>query len=139
MGYEIVVHEKAAEELEAFRAYDRRLIVEAIEKQLSDQPTVPTRRRKCLLALTPQFEHVPPVWELRVGSFRVLTKPTERTSGDEANVKVVVLQCFDQSGNRSGTNPVGPRRAARKSRKQGAKSSHRGIAAGQRGIKISIS
>jgi hypothetical protein len=32
---------------------------------------VPPRRRKCLIDLTPTFEHELPVWELRVGAFRV--------------------------------------------------------------------
>ena len=71
MRYAIRVHELAATELEKLRVFDERMIVSAIEDQLSDQPTRPTRRRKCLTALTPTFEHVPPVWELRVGTFRV--------------------------------------------------------------------
>jgi mRNA-degrading endonuclease RelE of RelBE toxin-antitoxin system len=71
MPYEIVVHELAAEEVEGLRAYDQRRIVAEMEEQLSHQPAVVTRRRKCLAALTPSFEHVPPVWELRVGEFRV--------------------------------------------------------------------
>jgi hypothetical protein len=29
------------------------------------------RRRKCLIGLTPSFEHELPVWELRAGAFRV--------------------------------------------------------------------
>jgi mRNA-degrading endonuclease RelE of RelBE toxin-antitoxin system len=68
---EIVVHELAAEEVESLRAYDQRRIVAEIEEQLRHQPTVATRRRKCLAALTASFEHVAPVWELRVGDFRV--------------------------------------------------------------------
>ncbi len=53
------------------RVYDHRIVLSAIEEQLSHQPGVRTRRRKELLNLTPSFEHVPPVWELRVGEFRV--------------------------------------------------------------------
>jgi mRNA-degrading endonuclease RelE of RelBE toxin-antitoxin system len=71
MGYEIVVHELAVEELESLRAFDQRRILAEIREQLGDQPGVPTRRRKCLLDLTPSFEHELPVWELRVGTFRV--------------------------------------------------------------------
>jgi len=70
-AYEIQIHELAAEEIENLRAYDQRVVVDAIESHLSDQPLTPTRRRKCLESLTPRFEHVPPIWELRVGSFRV--------------------------------------------------------------------
>lgn len=71
MPYEILIHELAAEELEQTRAYDQRRIVDDIEQQLSHEPTVPTRRRKCLENLVPSFEHEPPVWQLRVGDFRV--------------------------------------------------------------------
>jgi mRNA-degrading endonuclease RelE of RelBE toxin-antitoxin system len=55
----------------AMRAFDQRRIVEEIERELTHQPNVRTRRRKCLESLAPGFEHVPPVWQLRVGDFRV--------------------------------------------------------------------
>ncbi len=71
MPYEIVVHELAVKELEALRAFDRRRVLAEIRGQLTDQPAVATRRRKCLLDLTPSFDHDLPVWELRVGVFRV--------------------------------------------------------------------
>jgi mRNA-degrading endonuclease RelE of RelBE toxin-antitoxin system len=71
MGYAIVVHEFAAEKLESFRAFDQRRILADIREQLTDHPCIPTRRRKCLIDSTPSFEHEPPVWELRVGWFRV--------------------------------------------------------------------
>jgi mRNA-degrading endonuclease RelE of RelBE toxin-antitoxin system len=79
MPYEILVHEGADEELEALRVFDQRQIIDAIEEHLSYQPTLPTRRRKLLEALTPTFEHVPPVWELRVGQFRVFYDVDEAT------------------------------------------------------------
>src|ERR1700678_1771843 len=71
MAYQIVVHELAVEELESRRAFDQRRILGDIREQLADQPDVPTRRRKCLIDLAPSFEHELPVWELRVGEFRV--------------------------------------------------------------------
>jgi mRNA-degrading endonuclease RelE of RelBE toxin-antitoxin system len=71
MPYEIVVHELAIRELKSIRAFDQRRILASIREQLADQPSVPTRRRKCLMDLTPSFEHELPVWELRVGAFRV--------------------------------------------------------------------
>lgn len=71
MPYDIRVHELAAAELEALRVFDERRIVDEIEEQLSFEPTRPSRRRKCLSSLVPTFEHVPPVWQLRVGDFRV--------------------------------------------------------------------
>ena len=62
MPYEIQVHESASNEIESLRVFDQRLIMDAIEKHLSHQAVVPTRRRKRLDALIPQFEHVPPIW-----------------------------------------------------------------------------
>ena len=71
MSYEIYIQELAADEIEMLRPFDQRRVVNDIESQLSHQPTVATRRRKCLVGLTPSFEHVLPVWELRVGDVRV--------------------------------------------------------------------
>ena len=73
MRFEIVVHERAVEELETLRPFDQRRILADLREQLADQPSVPTRRRKCLIDLTPSFEHELPVWELRIGEFRVFT------------------------------------------------------------------
>ncbi len=77
MRYEIVVHELAIEELESIRSFDQRRIVAEIREQLGDQPNVPTRRRKCLVDVTPSFEHALPIWELRVGEFRIFYDVTE--------------------------------------------------------------
>ena len=71
MPYEIVVHELAEEELASLRAFDQRRVLNDIRDQLSYQPNIATRRRKALFDLTPSFEHELPVWELRVGDFRV--------------------------------------------------------------------
>lgn len=57
--------------MESLRSFDRRRIVDEIRAQLTNQPTVPTRRRKCLVDLTPSFEHELLIWELRIGDFRV--------------------------------------------------------------------
>jgi mRNA-degrading endonuclease RelE of RelBE toxin-antitoxin system len=70
-AYQIVVHELAIEELKSIRVFDQRRILAAIREQLADQPSLATRRRKCLIDLAPSFEHSLPVWELRVGAFRV--------------------------------------------------------------------
>jgi mRNA-degrading endonuclease RelE of RelBE toxin-antitoxin system len=71
MPYEIVVHELAVGELESLRTFDQRRLIAEIRQQLTDQPGVATRRRKCLVDLSPSFEHEAPVWQLRVGDFRV--------------------------------------------------------------------
>ena len=71
MAYEVRLTDSATEELRAIRVFDRRWIVDEIKRQLRDEPTVSTRNRKCLHVAVPEFEHVPPVWELRVGDYRV--------------------------------------------------------------------
>lgn len=71
MRFEIVVHELAESELAELRTFDRRLLLDAMESQLTHQPTQATRNRKRLEGLRPSFEHVPPIWELRAGDFRV--------------------------------------------------------------------
>ena|SRR5438128_5910250 len=87
MPYEIEVHELAVEELAQLRAFERRRILAEIRGQLTDQPAVATRRRKCLLDLTRSFEHELPVWELRVGEFRVFYDVQE--DGQRVHVRAV--------------------------------------------------
>jgi len=53
------------------RAYDRRALLDAIETHLTHAPHVPTAKRKRLRNLTPPFEAIPPIWQLRVGPFRI--------------------------------------------------------------------
>lgn len=71
MPYEIYITQPARAELKEIRVFDRRRIVDEIKTQLVNEPTVSTRHRKCLGAASPEFEHVEPIWELRVGDFRV--------------------------------------------------------------------
>ena len=79
MEYEIVVHELAVEELASIRPFDQRRLISEIREQLANRPGVPTRRRKCLVNLVPGFEHVQPVWELRVAisGFFMMSKKTK--------------------------------------------------------------
>jgi mRNA-degrading endonuclease RelE of RelBE toxin-antitoxin system len=62
---------QAKAELQSLRAFDQRKIMAAVNANLSRQPFVPTRQRKKLGDVTAEFEHDPPLWELRVGEFRV--------------------------------------------------------------------
>jgi len=66
------IAELAREHLEALRPFDRNRILDELVAQLRARPTVVTARRKELVGATPSFEHVPPVWQLRVGDFRVI-------------------------------------------------------------------
>lgn len=52
-------------------AYYRAQVLDAIESELSHQPTTQTRNRKMLASLAPPWDAEPPVWELRVGDYRV--------------------------------------------------------------------
>lgn len=70
-AYDIEIADLAVEELKGIRVYDRRRVVDAIRNQLTHQPTVTTRNRKRLESTVPEFEHTPPIWELRVGEYRV--------------------------------------------------------------------
>ena len=69
--YELRFARDVEDDLKRVPVHDRRRILDAIETQLSYQPTMATRNRKILLDLTPAWEANPPIWELRVGSYRV--------------------------------------------------------------------
>jgi mRNA-degrading endonuclease RelE of RelBE toxin-antitoxin system len=55
----------ALEDLQLFRAYEQRQIIEALETQLPYQPTQPTRNRKQLRP------NALAEWELRIDNIRV--------------------------------------------------------------------
>jgi hypothetical protein len=78
MAHEIRFQGEAAEELRGFRVFEQRQIVDAIDNQVRHEPTLETRNRKCLLGLTPSFEHRPPVWELRIQDIRVFYRAIRR-------------------------------------------------------------
>ena len=61
----------AVEDLEDLGAHGRSRILDAIERSLQTHPLDPNRNRKELVGLVPPWEHVAPVWELRVGDYRV--------------------------------------------------------------------
>jgi mRNA-degrading endonuclease RelE of RelBE toxin-antitoxin system len=71
MPYMIEIADAAFDELQSIKVFYRRKIVDAIDQQLLQQPTIETKNRKLLTGLQPDFEHDGPVWELRVGRFRV--------------------------------------------------------------------
>src|SRR2546430_225146 len=81
MAYDIEFSEDAESHYRQFTARQQALLADAIEEQLTDQPTTPTRNRK----------HLRPnrvaEWELRVGEFRVFYDFEE----DRAVVAVVSI------------------------------------------------
>jgi mRNA-degrading endonuclease RelE of RelBE toxin-antitoxin system len=69
--FEIQYAESVAEDLRKLRAYDRKIELDRIDQQLTHEPTMPTRARKIVVELKPPWQHKEPIWELRVGGFRV--------------------------------------------------------------------
>lgn len=63
--------EGVSEDLSQLRKFDRQHILDRIDEQLVHQPDQPTRNKKMLPGFVPPWEHEPPVWELRVGDYRV--------------------------------------------------------------------
>jgi mRNA-degrading endonuclease RelE of RelBE toxin-antitoxin system len=69
--YEIEYSAGVIDDIRDLRAYDRAEILDKIEEQLLREPTVETKNRKQLPGFVPPWEHYPPVWELRIGEYRV--------------------------------------------------------------------
>ena len=78
--YTIEYAEGVADDLADLRAYERAQILDRIEEQLTYEPTRQTRNKKILVGLVPPWEHVEPVWELRIGQYRVFYDVDEAAS-----------------------------------------------------------
>jgi mRNA-degrading endonuclease RelE of RelBE toxin-antitoxin system len=63
--FEIVVTASAAEDLRSVKKRDQRIVLDAVEEQLTAEPLTPTRNRK------PLRPNDLSTWEMRVGSLRV--------------------------------------------------------------------
>ena len=69
--YNVEYVPSVADDLAQVRAHERRGLLDRIEEQLAHEPSRQTRNRKILIGLVPPWEHAEPVWELRIGEFRV--------------------------------------------------------------------
>lgn len=69
--YRIEFAEGVEGDLAELPAFNERAVMDAIEAQLLYEPTRPTLNRKLLASLIPPWPSEPPIWELRVGEFRV--------------------------------------------------------------------
>lgn len=69
--FTVVYAKEVANDLRSMQAYERTQILDSIDEQLTHEPTVETRKRKILVGLIPPWEYIEPVWELRVGEYRV--------------------------------------------------------------------
>ena len=76
--YTIEYTEEAADNLRKVRVFDRQRILDAIDRQLSQTPTQLTGNRKILLGLEPPWEYEEPIWELRIGQYRVFYDVSEK-------------------------------------------------------------
>ena len=65
MAFEIVYSPEAVDQLSTLAKTDQVLVVDEVDKQLSQYPMLPTRRRKLL-----RPNSIAP-WELRIGDMRV--------------------------------------------------------------------
>jgi mRNA-degrading endonuclease RelE of RelBE toxin-antitoxin system len=63
--------EGVEKDLRKTRIYYRNGILDGIEEQLAHEPGTRTKNRKLLENLIPPWQTVTPVWELRVGEYRV--------------------------------------------------------------------
>ena len=62
---------------ESFQPITSAKILAAIHTHLTHNATTPSKRRKLLVNLIPPWEAVPPIWELRVGAYRVFYDVSE--------------------------------------------------------------
>jgi mRNA-degrading endonuclease RelE of RelBE toxin-antitoxin system len=79
VAFTIVVEPAAKVDLDALRAFDRRRIVDAVDADLLHEPAAGSRKRKRLGELETGFEYEPPLWELKVGEYRVFYNVNEGT------------------------------------------------------------
>ena len=78
--YDIRFARGVEDDLHRTPVFYRNRILDVIESQLTNTPLTPTRNRKLLVNLIPPWEAVPPVWELRVGEYRVFYDVSEEDS-----------------------------------------------------------
>lgn len=69
--FKVEIVPDAVEELGVIPAFHRGRIEQAVEKQLQFEPVKRTKNRKSLEGVLAGFEHDPPLWQLRVGEWRV--------------------------------------------------------------------
>ena len=70
--FEVRFAEGVEDDLRKIRIYYRNQILDAIEEQLVHEPGTRTRNRKLLENLIPPWQTIAPIWELRVGEYRVV-------------------------------------------------------------------
>jgi mRNA-degrading endonuclease RelE of RelBE toxin-antitoxin system len=69
--FEIRLAESVEDDLRKIQVYYRNRILDSIEEQLTYEPETTTRNRKLLETLSPPWQTVAPISELRVGEYRL--------------------------------------------------------------------
>ena len=69
--YQIRFARGVEKDLRKLKARDQRIVLASIEDNLIHQPALAARNKKILSGLVPPWTAEPPVWELRVGEYRV--------------------------------------------------------------------
>lgn len=75
--FEIRFARSVEKDLQKLPGFYRNIILNKIKENLSNGPNIPTRNRKILINLIPPWDAVPPIWELRVGNYRVFYDVSE--------------------------------------------------------------
>lgn len=69
--YSVQIARAAQADLATLRVYDRTRVLAVIKAELMHTPTVAAGHRKMLRDLRPSWDHVPPLWQVRVGDYRI--------------------------------------------------------------------
>lgn len=75
--YRIYFSKGVEDDFAEITAFHRKIILSSIEKKLKYEPAKPTKTRKLLKGITPPWNAVPPIWELRIGNYRVFYDVSE--------------------------------------------------------------
>ena len=94
--FRILYDAAAGEDLRVLRAYDVRRIMNAVDRHLSRDPMTEGPRKKLLRGLVAPWNELRPIWQLRIGDFRVFYDV------DEAREEVIV-----RAVRRKGTKTTG--------------------------------
>ncbi len=86
MAYRIEIDEDALDDIADIGPFYGNAILDAIEEQLTHEPAKETRRKKMLEGVDVPWSQVGPVWQLRVGEFRVFYDVIEPGEDDEDEV-----------------------------------------------------
>src|SRR5271166_6179385 len=78
--FDIEFSESVTQDLADLRAFDRKRLLDQIDSHLKHEPKGQSRNKKKLRPLIPPWENARPVWELRVGEFRVFYEVEEEES-----------------------------------------------------------